>query len=229
MISRLHEKLGTAGLVVAIVALVAALGGTAFAAVDTLSSKEKKEVKKIAKKFAGKPGAPGAPGPAGPAGPAGAKGATGATGATGPVGPAGPEGSPWTIGGVLPAGETLVGHWGYGLQGEGLTVAPISFVIPYPDDEGPELHFVKFAEVEGETAPAECGGSVANPEAAPGHLCVYEMKVGDVNPGNYEEGMSDPPSSVIGGGPDSAGVSLFFSGSQFQFSAGTWAVTAPTA
>jgi hypothetical protein len=55
MISRIHSKLGTAGLVVALVALVVALTGVAFAA-SGLNSKQKKEVKKIAKQFAGKQG-----------------------------------------------------------------------------------------------------------------------------------------------------------------------------
>jgi collagen type I alpha len=106
MFSKLHDRLGTAGLVVAIVALVAALTGTAFAAAG-LNSKQKKEVTKIAQKYAGKdgkdgkdgtPGAPGAAGAVGPIGPvgtagtAGAKGATGPTGATGVTGPTGPTG-----------------------------------------------------------------------------------------------------------------------------------------
>lgn len=82
MISRIHSKLGTAGLVVAIVALVAALGGGAYAAQQGLNGKQKKEVKKIAKKFAG------APGPAGPQGP------KGDTGAPGPAGKDGTNGAP---------------------------------------------------------------------------------------------------------------------------------------
>lgn len=77
MISKLHDRLGTAGLVVAIVALVVALTGTAFAALPGLNSKQKKEVKNIAKQFPGAPGAPGAPGPAGPTGPQGAQGPAG--------------------------------------------------------------------------------------------------------------------------------------------------------
>jgi hypothetical protein len=50
MLSRLHNKVGTAGLVVAIVALVAALAGSAYAAKDVLTKQEKKQVEKIAKK-----------------------------------------------------------------------------------------------------------------------------------------------------------------------------------
>ena len=91
MLSRIHNKLGTAGLVVAIVALVAALAGGAIAANGALTGKQKKEVKKIAqteaKKYANSnPGAPGLPGPAGPAGPKGDKGDTGDNGAAGTPG-----------------------------------------------------------------------------------------------------------------------------------------------
>ena len=92
---RLHNRLGTAGFLIAIVALVAAVAGTAFAAAG-LNSKQKKEVRKIAKSVAGAPGAPGA---------AGANGLNGAGGA------AGPEGAPWTAGGTLPSGQTETGTW----------------------------------------------------------------------------------------------------------------------
>lgn len=113
MFSRIHNKLGTAGLIVSIVALVFALAGTAFAAAG-LNSKQKKEVTKIAKKYAGKPGPQGQAGPQGPQGPAGPAGAVGpqgakgdpgadgAKGATGPTGPTGPGGT----GSTGPTGPT---------------------------------------------------------------------------------------------------------------------------
>jgi hypothetical protein len=82
MISKLHERLGTAGFVLAVVALIAALAGTAFAAAG-LNGKQKKEVKEIAKQFAGKAGAPGGMGPQGPVGPQGPKGNAGSNGASG--------------------------------------------------------------------------------------------------------------------------------------------------
>jgi hypothetical protein len=121
MFSKLHERLGTAGLVVAVIALVVALGGSAVAA---LNGGEKKEVKKIAKKFAGKKGATGPAGPAGAAGAAGAKGdkgdpgangtpgtpgtngVTGATGATGTAGTAGATGPTGTAGATGATGAT---------------------------------------------------------------------------------------------------------------------------
>jgi hypothetical protein len=92
MLSRIHNKLGTAGLVVAVVALIAALGGAAFAASGKLTSRQKKEVQKIAKKVA-KPGPAGPIGPAGPKGDAGAKGDQGPKGETGAEGKQGPKGN----------------------------------------------------------------------------------------------------------------------------------------
>jgi hypothetical protein len=138
MFSKLHNRLGTAGLVVAVVALVAALAGTAFAAAG-LNSKQKKEVKSIAKTFAGKNGAPGAAGAPGSNGKDGANGKDGTNGTNGTsattasfagvkgscteggvevksASPAalvcnGKEGSPWTETGSLPTGNTETGTW----------------------------------------------------------------------------------------------------------------------
>lgn len=101
MFSKLHNRLGTPGLIVAVVALVVAVAGTAVAA-GGLTKQQEKQVKKIAKKYAGKngkngatgpAGANGAPGPAGPAGPTGSAGSDGAAGPTGPKGPTGATGA----------------------------------------------------------------------------------------------------------------------------------------
>lgn len=86
MFKRFQDRVGTAGLIVAIVALVAAMGGGAYAAKSALTGNQKKEVERIAKKFAGKPGAEGKQGSAGAAGQAGAKGDTGSAGAAGAEG-----------------------------------------------------------------------------------------------------------------------------------------------
>lgn len=96
MISKLHERLGTAGFAVAVIALIAALAGTAFAAAG-LNGKQKKEVKKIAKQFAGKNGAPGATGPAGPKGDKGDAGASGTNGTNGTDGTNGTNGKNVTL------------------------------------------------------------------------------------------------------------------------------------
>jgi hypothetical protein len=90
MFSRIHSRLGTAGLIVAIVALVAALAGGAYAA-SGLNQQQKKQVRNIAKseskKWSKKFSKQFAK-----AGPAGATGATGATGAPGAKGDKGEKG-----------------------------------------------------------------------------------------------------------------------------------------
>jgi hypothetical protein len=96
VISRIHQRLGTAGFVLSIVALVAALGGGAYAASGGLTGKQKKEVEKIAKKYSGKAGPVGASGPAGPVGPSGAKGDKGDSGANGSNGAPGTNGASGT-------------------------------------------------------------------------------------------------------------------------------------
>jgi hypothetical protein len=179
MLSRLHNKLGTAGLVVAIVALVAALAGTAIAAAG-LNSKQKKEVTKIAKKYAGKPGATGPAGPQGPAGPAGTKGETGAVGPQGPTGPKGaagpegPEGVCSTSNCVLPAGVTETGTFlapgGFMTIAEP-TPAPANISFNIPLKSAPQLRYIPAAESN--PFPTECPGSVAEPKAEPGTLCLY--------------------------------------------------------
>lgn len=186
MLSRIHNKLGTAGLVVAIVALVAALGGAAYAASDNhLSGGEKKEVKKIAKGLV-QPGPEGKQGPAGPAGPAGApgpKGPTGATGktgltgktgATGATGPKGATGPPGIVS-PLPTGQTETGAWAIAnLNGE----VSASFNIPL-SAKPKAIVFVGGTVTgsrvlpEGAVEESVCEGSVAAPSAPSGVLCVY--------------------------------------------------------
>jgi hypothetical protein len=91
MISRIRNRLGPAGFVLAIIALVAALAGGAYAASGGLTGKQKKEVKQIAKSVA-------TPGPAGKQGPAGANGKDGSNGANGAKGDKGDPGTPGTNG-----------------------------------------------------------------------------------------------------------------------------------
>jgi hypothetical protein len=182
VISRVHQKLGTAGFVISIIALVAALGGGAYAASGGLSGKQKKEVEKIARKVAGKPGPQGPAGTPGTAGPKGDAGAVGAEGKQGPEGKPGAdgepgeEGSPWTLGGVLPKGATETGVWSAsGLEGAEVLV-PISFAIPLKAGlAGPKTHVVPAA---GE---APCNGTAAEPKAPEGELCVYKQAFSEVS------------------------------------------------
>jgi hypothetical protein len=138
MFAKLHQRLGTAGLIVAVVALVAALGGTAFAAAK-LNSTQKKEVEKIAKRVS-KPGPPGpagpagAAGPAGPAGPKGAEGPKGGEGVKGPTGPSGPTGLEGQAGkfefSTLPEGASEYGSWLVGEASPSFGRGVITFPIP---------------------------------------------------------------------------------------------------
>jgi hypothetical protein len=249
MFSKLHERLGTAGLVVAIVALVVALGGTAFAAKKFIT---KQEAIKIAKKYAGKNGAPGATGPQGPAGSAGKDGAGGAPGKEGPQGKEGPEGeegppgqdgSPWVAGGTLPSGQTETGMWSlsgtYG-AGQGGLVS-ISFPIPLaaelsgttePEQNG--VHAVtttgeEFNAVEGAFEPSvKCQGPAAAPKALAGNLCVYMIE------STFPAPFGTLPQIKKGGTGASEGATV--AGAVLQFinlaetkarAAGSFAVTAP--
>lgn len=137
LISRIHSKLGTAGLIVAIVALVAALSGAAIAANGGLTGKQKKEVKKIAKKYAGQDGAPGAQGPPGAPGPAGPKGDKGDQGIQGNPGSNGTNGTDGEDG-MCSAGNTecklvsggmLTGSWAASGGASDMALAAISFPV----------------------------------------------------------------------------------------------------
>jgi Collagen triple helix repeat (20 copies) len=170
--SRIHARLGTAGFIVAIVALVAAVAGSALAA-GALTPQQKKEVKKIAKKYAGKIGPTGPQGPAGAPGQQGSPGQDGKQGATGPTGPAGLTGSTGATGPTgpsgteLPSGKTVRGLWQFQASDAAEAYATISYplrVVPTPVEE----IFVEVGESN-----EECPGTVADPKAKPGRLCIY--------------------------------------------------------
>jgi collagen triple helix repeat protein len=247
MFKRIHQKLGTAGFLIAIVALVAALGGTALAASGALSGKQKKEVEKIAKKYAGKPGANGAAGPLGPVGPkgdAGANGTNGASGATGATGSAGVKGATGPTGATgqtgftetLPSGKTETGTW---VISEHSTVffqaaveASISFPIPLAAG-GEGFAFDRAQTTAAEYGSSGCSGNGLDPSAPPGKLCVYTLKEEveeaqgglvtkePVQEGVFTEGTFGPTGAWL------YGFGLHGGESSFVQAAGTWAVTAP--
>lgn len=252
MFSRLHNRLGTAGLVIAVIALVAALAGTAFAAAG-LNSKQKKEVKKIAKQFAGKQGpagptgaagaagAPGAGGSAGPTGAAGKDGATGATGnngSTGATGVKGPTGATGVVGVTGVTGVTgATGFSGFtatlpsgetetgawALRYSGENQTSVSFNIPLAADITNG-----FTVYPGDTVPAGCDDgtapapSVDNPEADPGNICLF---VSLFESGEGEVQALNP--ETFAGGTGKTGAILSFVSPAADFGAGTFAVTAP--
>jgi hypothetical protein len=205
MISKLHQRLGTAGFIISIVALVAALGGGAYAASGGLTGKQKKEVEKIAKQYAGKPGKNGAPGatgatgPAGAAGTAGSKGDTGATGTAGATGTgtAGPAGAPGANGksvevGVATSGETgecEAGGITVELEGEPLTKEAIcngetGFTETLPSGKTETGIWSVLSEEEGGGAQSVVPLSFSIPLAAPLNSAhVVFLKAGETSAG----------------------------------------------
>ncbi len=173
-------------------------------------------------------------------GPKAASGANGGWGAgTDLKGPEGPEGSPWTAGGTLPPGETETGAWSItnSTMGSMDSTGAVSFPIPLeePGNEGSAFGFNQ-AETENEEFTANCPGSLAEPQAEPGFLCVYTQFEalshgfgGFVEARNFEGdfGAYGTTGAILHG--------AFLEGSLEEEkvakveSYGTWAVTAPLA
>ncbi|HEX2097251.1 MAG TPA: hypothetical protein VHF50_07785 [Solirubrobacterales bacterium] len=257
MFSSFRNRFGIPG-VISVIALVFAMLGGAYAANDSGGDGSKASASAKAKKGPRGPRGPKGPaGPQGPAGAAGAKGDTGAAGAngangkdgapglqgqkgaTGPTGPAGAtgvtgpegaEGSPWTVDGTLPSEATLTGAWSFANQPVGQVIEiPISFSIPL----AASMAVAQTHEVySGETAPSACaGGTIENPQAEPGHLCVYGKFVGaDFAASASEDSIptfSRPGATLGTAGVGVAGTVLQFMGEPGAWGRGTWAVTAP--
>ncbi len=214
MLSRFRERFGTAGLIVSIAALVLALAGGAFAASGGLTGKQKKEVKAIAKQFAGKPGAPGAQGAQGAAGANGKDGAPGPKGATGSEGATGPEGPPGPLLETLESGQTETGFWNYfePEKGSGLVNISYQFRLEAPIGTG---SIVVLAPEEGETT--ECPGTLEEPQAAPGVLCLYQKELDPEVEATLSTTLFYPASLTTGAALPLEGPGGY----------GSWAVTAP--
>jgi Collagen triple helix repeat (20 copies) len=249
MLSPLRNRFGIPG-VIAVIALVFAMLGGAYAANDSGGRKATASAKgpRGPKGPKGAKGAAGVAGPQGPVGPAGAngkdgangsdgsKGATGPTGATGatgkgttgPTGATGPTGfSGFTD--TLPSGKTETGSWAIRKSSALPAIAPISFPIPLAEPlGGTEVHAVSPGQEEEEEVPAECTvggveGSVAEPLAQPGNLCVYSSEAQEG--GHAVLIRSAAAQSVVGAAP--SGAFLWSGGEVDEVLAGTYAVTAP--
>jgi hypothetical protein len=215
---RLLQHRPSPSMVVALIALVVAMGGGAYAAVklpkNSVGTKQLKnnsvtsvDVKNrsLKRRDFGRGQLP-----AGPTGPAGA---TGPRGETGPAGPF-PSGN-------LQSGTTLRGAFSLGeFQTAPNSVSTeISFI--YRLASAPTPHYI----ASGATPPPECPGNVATPEAAPGHLCIYEQSGSTA--GDVGKTVIDPTTNTPGA--SRYGAVLLFGGATTDdvFGRGTWAVTAP--
>ena len=187
------RKRPSPGTVLALIAIVLACGGSAFAGSQITGrqikdkSIELKDLSKSARKaLRGNRGPRGIAGPTGPQGPPGLQGLQGQRGAigpTGPTGPAGPTGAQGTSifdGGTLPSGKTITGAWGgryiAALAGNQQNSYLLSYGFPLKAPQKLRDSDVQFgAGTGGPVGDADpvCTGSVANPTAPAGKVCIY--------------------------------------------------------
>ena len=161
--------------------------------------------------------------------PKGAKGDTGASGAQGPAGPSLP--------GTLPSGQTLQGAYAFSGYYRGTSppdqydTGPADGVITFqiPLATAPTLVLIprkQSSNAPGDP-PAQCPGTIGDPQALRGYLCVYESGIANNN------GLE--AFSTFNGAQNTAtrfGVGLnidgpFDTNAVHRTSKGTWAVTAP--
>jgi hypothetical protein len=195
---------------VACAALAVSLGGVSYAAgvlpTNSVGTKQLRKAAVVPSKIAPRTVAlfKGQKGDPGPAGPAGQKGDTGVKGDAGPAGP---------FPGALPSGATIRGEYTIyddaSTSGEPQRTA-ISFGFTLASV--PTAHFV----ASGETGGTSCPGNSADPQAAPGQLCVYEDVPVDVST------VTLPRIRRYG-----AVLAATSDGSGLWGSNGSWAVTAP--
>jgi hypothetical protein len=201
--------------IIALLALFLALGGTSFAAASLINGKNIK-AHSIAKSKLTNKAIKQLKGNRGPAGPPGAQGSQGVQGVQGPPGP---------ITGDLPAGVTLRGNYMVAGNNGGSTIhSAVSFGLRL--SAAPTVNYVTV----GATPPAACPGTVTNPQAAPGNLCVYEVEADNVT---SFRGVCDAETSGCLATPTTnrdgfAVYALIQSAGSPLFVFGSWAVTAPT-
>lgn len=251
MLSALRKRI-TPSTLIATLALLFAMSGGAYAASKFLITSTKQISPKVLKSLKGANGKNGAAGPAGtagaagaatagaggpqgPAGPGGAAGAKGETGAPGAPGAKGTTGSPWTAGGTLPSKATETGTWAFGPLPAGTNqIAVASFPIPLSKSlDGSHVHLINpagmevlFGEPPTEVTPTQCGspvGTVAEPKAEPGNLCVYIVSLSEAE--GFSEGIVNPEGA---GGAGVTGALMTVAGlpaERAESGHGTWAVT----
>jgi hypothetical protein len=246
----IRNRLGIPG-IISIIALVFAMTGGAYAAKKYVITSTSQIKPNVLKSLQGKDGAPGPTGAAGLPGAAGSKGDNGTAGSSGANGKSvvvgeelkgsakckegginveveGSGTQKFVCNGVtgftatLPSGKTETGGFAVtGTEAESLGVyAPISFAIPLA---APILH----ENTHYVGAPnANCTGTVVEPTAAKGHLCIYESssRLGPPTVAGLDGGSdANKTGAIIAFGPPEEGGEAVPTGVAY----GSWAVTAP--
>jgi hypothetical protein len=142
----------------------------------------------------------------------------------------GKEGSPWTAGGKLPKGAQETGAWlapqssGKTFETERSEYAMISFPIELASAlDGQHAVYVTVSQQEKGTLPTGCAGTVEEPVAEAGYLCIFE---GILSSGIIEIMKISPSgrsSFAVGAGPTGARIYIESTLPNASF-AGTWAV-----
>jgi hypothetical protein len=159
--------------------------------------------------------------PRGARGPQGLTGTTGATGATGAAGAKGDKGDPGPFpDGDIPVGKTIRGTWAVGgeVTGGSFGLDQISFGFRMPS--APTARYIN----AGAVPPAQCPGTLAEPQAAPGNVCVYEAFVAN----STDRGVFGPHTSggLFGDtSPYGTGVYARATATGQVLAFGTWAAT----
>jgi hypothetical protein len=162
-------------------------------------------------------------------------------GKEGTPGPPGPEGN---IKGTLAAGETETGVWSFSPSTvqqvkRGRVKIPLSFLIPLSKplvsecEEEPgeicQIHFINIENEEvtpqGPKVSTECKGTVEEPSAEPGNLCIYSQALGantslfkTLVTQNPEKGAEEPGAGTTGA------LLVFKVTAEEEEGDGTWAV-----
>lgn len=135
-------------------------------------------------------------------------------------GPAGPAGSPAD---GLPSGKTLRGRFE---AGDGSPPNNVDDVASEAISFGAQLAAAPPRTIVlNPPGPPQCPGTVADPRAAPGHLCIY---VGDrVSIGSIDTIVDGGAPGIGGTTRQGAGIYVTSAGTGIFGARGSWAVTAP--
>ncbi len=158
----------------------------------------------------------------------GEKGEKGERGDAGPQGVQGIQGQDGPLVDTLPSALTLRGVYSIFSQASSANsyrLAPVSFGLQL--ESAPIAHYLPI----GSSSTTECPGDALMPEAAPGHLCVYEAEEFNSN----KVGVTTTDANAVATISNGENAASKFGFSVYTFSTGpgsisargTWAVTAP--